>query len=494
VSYVTPPTTSIAALGIPLSPDASPVVSLTLYDATASDLYAEAISLAQTLFPDWNPVVGNTEVALLQSLSTIVAEEIFAINRLPLTVVQSLLLLAGVTPSAGSQATATAVFTLTDNTNGVTVLPGTTVQLQMSEGRIFTFATQQSMYLPPGTLVSPPIPIICTSYSATPNGTAAGTGLSLPTIGVLSVASIVLGSEVLGGADPESVQSWVNRGTQVLQRLSSTLITPSQFQQAALSSDPTVWRCQVTNNWDPTLDGGNGASALGNLTVSVYGKSNPLNPGSPSPVAADHKLALANLLNAQAQANLSVHVVDATVTAASVVAVVTRLANSDAASVELAVQQAVFGWMSSDTWMWDGAIRYMKLLDAIENAAGVDYASYVTLNGVSGDLELAGIAALANAAVVTVTVNDPAAAPSTTFTVNISGTYTGAATNAAVNAAVTTWATAAIASGTLLYTELVATVAQVAGVTTVTGATINGQIGDLTVIPSATVLGAVTFT
>jgi hypothetical protein len=73
------------------SPDIRNYVDLTVYDLQPTDIYDASVEYAATSLPEWRPVPGSVEDALLQAASFMTGELVGAINRLPSGVVEALL-------------------------------------------------------------------------------------------------------------------------------------------------------------------------------------------------------------------------------------------------------------------------------------------------------------------------------------------------------------------------------------------------------------------
>jgi hypothetical protein len=107
-------------------------------------------------------------------------------------------------------------------------------------------------------------------------------------------------------------------------------------------------------------------------------------------------------LDARAQANLAVQVIDPAITEVSVTVTVKALAGYDSAAVTTNVTALLEDYLSPDTWGWAATVRRNELIALIDRAEGVDYV--VTLDAPTTDVALAGAAPLADLGVVTVTV------------------------------------------------------------------------------------------
>jgi hypothetical protein len=222
------------------------------------------------------------------------------------------------------------------------------------------------------------------------NSTPAGTVLT-PVAPLTYVESAVLATPVVGGAGPETPDQWRARAVNVLARLVSTLVLPDHFTARALE-DPAVYRATTVDNWNIN------ATAYGHVTVAVLG------PGATVVPTAD-KTALQTAMEAQALANLAVHVVDATLTPVAVTVTVHRLRGFTTAAVVANVTAALAAYLSADAWPFASTVRRFELIATIDRAAGVDYVD--TMTTPAADIPLGGVGPLATLGAVAVTVIDP---------------------------------------------------------------------------------------
>lgn len=89
------------------SPDISQYVDLRVYDKDPTDILRTALTELQSRLPGWTPREDNTEVMLLEALAVEISEAVYAINRLPNSVMTALMRLYGIERDAGAFATTT---------------------------------------------------------------------------------------------------------------------------------------------------------------------------------------------------------------------------------------------------------------------------------------------------------------------------------------------------------------------------------------------------
>lgn len=369
------------------SPDLSPYNGLLVYDLDSVDLVNRALLDAVTKTPDWVPRDGNWEMVLLEACSLVAAEIVYAINRVPDATISGVLQLLGVTPSAGSQATATATFTLSDAL-GYTIPAGTAVALPVADGQV-QFTSNVDLTIPPGS-TSGTIGITSVDNTAEANGATAGTSLVLVD-SVPSVDTVALATDVSAGSDPETDADFISRGITRFARLNDTLVLPGHFTDEVIATFPQVERATTIDNWDADT----ASSTPGHVTVAVAG-------GGGASLSSGDKDAILADLQSKALVNLVVHVIDPDITVVDVTVSVHSAPGEDPGTVHDSIINTLRGYLSPDSWPWDATVRVNKLLNVIENVTGVDYVDTLTLP--ASDVALSGAAPLPAAGTILLTV------------------------------------------------------------------------------------------
>lgn len=365
--------------------DVSPYVDLTLYDVDVSELVDRALQDAVTKLPDWQPREGNTEVVLTEALALIVAELVYAINRIPPLTLEGLLALYGVSRGEGDPATGVVEFTLADSF-GHTIPAGTTMRVSAADtGEELMFATDDDLVISPGSTVGFAA-VTATESGSSGNGVTVGTMLELvDSIAYVDQVEVTTGTA--GGSDLETDTEFYNRGAIRLSRLVDTLVLAEHFTAAALE-DTNVGRAHTYDLYD-----GVGASVgtdVGHVTVVVTDDDG-------AALSAPIKTALHDVLAAQAVAGLTIHIIDPTYTTINVDVDISVLPGFDPAVVEAAVINALQGYLNPATWEWGTTVYLYELVSLIDQVEGVDRpATFVTpttdtvLTGDAGQLAQAG--------------------------------------------------------------------------------------------------------
>ncbi|HVL33900.1 MAG TPA: baseplate J/gp47 family protein [Actinomycetota bacterium] len=378
-----------------MSLDLSDYIDLTLNDADPDDLVARALELAQTVLPDWVPRTGNVEVALLEVLAVVAAENVYAINRVPEAVVEALLGLFGITRDAGQPPTADLTFTLSDDA-GHAIPAGTSARLILGgDFEPVTFTTDAELVIAPG-VDSGTVAATGNRNTIDANGFPAGTILELEDA-VAFVDVVELATDVTDGAAPEADIDFLDRGVTQLSRLVSTLVLPEHFTAAALVHT-FVARATTIDNFDASAVSGDPGDHAGHVSVYALGADGAM-------LSAGEKTTLDEDLEAKAMANIAVHIADPTITDVDVTVSVVRDPDYDPADVQAAIEAALETYLDPSNWAWSKVVRRNELISLIDHIEGVEYVQ--TLDEPAADVVLPGDAALAAAGTFTVTVNDP---------------------------------------------------------------------------------------
>lgn len=376
------------------SPDVSPYLDLALDDRDAGSLLDEALDLAGTLLPDWSPREGQTESLLLELLALQASEVIFALNRIPASVVEVLIKVFGVQRDDGAAATTTLQFTVNDLLGHV-IPAGTRVSLDLGEAVApVLFATDVALAIPAGQTTGQ-VSATANQAGSGPNGAAAGVPVALVDA-VAAVNAVATAAPVGGGRDLEPDATYFARALLAFTRLTSTLLRAADFEAYALAQ-PYVFRAKAIDLYNPTSGNAPGAD-VGHITVAVIGATGV-------PVSGANKAALAAAMLVGCSAGLTVHIIDATITAVAVTATVRRFAAYTAAAVTAAVTADLQAYLSPDTWEWSGTVRYNELIALLDRSAGVDFVVSITVP--AGDVQLLGYATLVTAGAIALTVQDP---------------------------------------------------------------------------------------
>lgn len=222
------------------------------------------------------------------------------------------------------------------------------------------------------------------------NGETVGSNEATATI-VLNGSAVLAWTAVTGAANYTVYRSTVAGGESTSPALvgtvSGTITTPTFTDTGTALTTGSVPATNTT--------GRAGASSPGYITIAVYGPNGPL--------TATQKADMQAQMDAAAQANLGISVIDPTVTTVNVTASVKAALGYLAADVQTAVQTALAAYLNVQSWPWSPMVYLNSLLTVIGNVAGVDHVISVTAP--AADVALPGIAPLASLGTATITVS-----------------------------------------------------------------------------------------
>lgn len=368
------------------SPDINPYLDVVLVDKDPQDIFSDALEEMKTRVPEWVPREGNIEVLLLEALSLVVAETVFAINSVPSTVTEALLRMHGIDRDEGLPPQATLRFHMS-STQGFTIPAGVSVRVELDEGlEPVVFTTQVDLDIPFGQDTGD---IVATGdrFTSEANGIGSTQGELLDSLIYVEYAEVV--SIATNGRDPESDNDYFDRAIQRFGRLSEALVIPSHFV-LAVSEYVDVKRALAVDNYDPAV-GPPGTNA-GHMTVAVYGDG--------VPVSEETKAIILTNLEASSVANLAVHLIDPTINTIDVSVTVKQLPGFDTVIVSANIEEAIRDYLNPSTWDWDASVRENELIYVVAGVEGVDYVESITPSVTS----LTGVAPLVEVNNVTVTV------------------------------------------------------------------------------------------
>lgn len=376
------------------SVDLREFIDLTPYDRTETELVDRAKTWAAVKFPGWNPPEGSLDLALIEAFAVVIAEDVYAVNRLPGALAEGIAALYGVARDQGAPPTTSVTFNFGDAL-GHAVLAGTRVRLVVGADQVVFVTDADAVAVAPATEAT--IGATAEGNTSVANGVAAGALLDALDM-LPDVDTVELAAGVGNGRDPEDQSAFLARFGAKLRLLVTTLVRAEQFTDFALT-DPAVSRATSIDKWDPTVPG----VVTGHVTVAVAGAGG-------AALSAPVKAALLAALQGAASADLAVHVIDPTITAVAITTTVRRFAGFTNEEVEANVTAALTAYLSPDTWgagedPWPATVYRNELLSLLDAVEGVD--RVVSLTVPAGDAALAGIAPLADLGALAVTVQAP---------------------------------------------------------------------------------------
>jgi hypothetical protein len=354
------------------SPDFSQYVDLTLYDVEPQDVYSAALTYAQTALPEFIPVIGTVEDAVLQATSYMTYILAAGINRIPNGVMEGIIKLMGFSRNEATFATGSALFTLSVNT-GTTIPEGTIIAYTTTidnEVVAYSFATTTDTIVPSGS------DTVSIAIEATEEGqypTLLDTQQMILISSVPTILEVSLDADIVNGINSETDAQYFDRAAQFLSSINTSLATKRQLVNYIAANYPTV---NISAVYDTTNSAGNllfaTAAAPGYVTIAVAQSDG-------TALGSTIKNALQADVAGKAIAGLNVGVIDITTFSCSIAVSIAVVSGYTPATVQASVADAIESYISPLGWDQEQTINPNKIVALIAVLPGVGYVSSVTL-------------------------------------------------------------------------------------------------------------------
>lgn len=302
--------------------------------------------------------------------------------------------IARIPPNDAVRAATTVTFRAKD-TNGPYLVPaGTEVNLRAADGTTIPFRTTVDATIPNGATTVTPVTIVAVDGGTDANDLATFATVTQTFAWAGSPVVIVLAPSG-GGTDAETDDDYEDRLADLLSLPSRTLAHPANFEVFA-RNQPGIERALAINNYTPGPPASD--AAPGHITVF------PIDPGGGT-LTDPEKVALLADIREVTLNNLIPHVADPTYTVVEVEFTGVCESGEDEVAVEARAEAAVLEFLDPAVWASPGIddprgwedrpiVRYQDVSHVLNSVEGFDYHTALTINGVAGDLELDGPAAL----------------------------------------------------------------------------------------------------
>jgi hypothetical protein len=354
------------------SPDFSQYVDLTLYDVEPQDVYTAALTYAQTALPEFIPVIGTVEDAVLQATSYMTYILAAGINRIPNGVMEGIIKLMGFSRREATFATGSALFTLSVNT-GTTIPEGTIIAYTATvDGQViaYSFSTVTDTIVPFGD------DTVSIAIEATEPGkypVLLDTQEMILISSVPSILEVSLDADIVNGLDSETDVEYFDRASQFLSSTSTSLATKRQLANYISVNYPTI---NISSVYDTTNSAGArlfaDSAEPGYITIAVA-QSDGTSVGS---TLKDELLAD---IEDKAIAGLDIGVIDLTTFSCSIAVTIAVVSGYTPATVQASVATAIESYISPLGWDQGQTINPNKIVALIAVIPGVGYVSSVTL-------------------------------------------------------------------------------------------------------------------
>jgi hypothetical protein len=354
------------------SPNFSQYVDLTLYDVEPQDVYSAALTYAQTALPEFIPVIGTVEDAVLQATSYMTYILAAGINRVPNGLMEGIIKLMGFSRREATFATGSALFTLSVNT-GTTIPEGTIIAYTTTidnEVVAYSFATTTDTIVPSGS------DTVSIAIEATEEGqypTLLDTQQMILISSVPTILEVSLDADIVNGINSETDAQYFDRAAQFLSSINTSLATKRQLVNYIAANYPTV---NISAVYDTTNSAGNllfaTAAAPGYVTIAVAQSDG-------TALGSTIKNALQADVAGKAIAGLTVGVIDITTFSCSIAVSIAVVSGYTPANVQASVADAIESYISPLGWDQEQTINPNKIVALIAVLPGVGYVSSVTL-------------------------------------------------------------------------------------------------------------------
>lgn len=354
------------------SPDFSQYVDLTLYDVEPQDVYSAALTYAQTALPEFIPVIGTVEDAVLQATSYMTYILAAGINRVPNGLMEGIIKLMGFSRREATFATGSALFTLSVNT-GTTIPEGTIIAYTTTidnEVVAYSFATTTDTIVPSGS------DTVSIAIEATEEGqypTLLDTQQMILISSVPTILEVSLDADIVNGINSETDAQYFDRAAQFLSSINTSLATKRQLVNYIAANYPTV---NISAVYDTTNSAGNllfaTAAAPGYVTIAVAQSDG-------TALGSTIKNALQADVAGKAIAGLTVGVIDLSSFSCSIAVSIAVVSGYTPANVQASVADAIESYISPLGWDQEQTINPNKIVALIAVLPGVGYVSSVTL-------------------------------------------------------------------------------------------------------------------
>ncbi len=354
------------------SPDFSQYVDLTLYDVEPQDVYSAALTYAQTALPEFIPVIGTVEDAVLQATSYMTYILAAGINRIPNGVMEGIIKLMGFSRREATFATGSALFTLSVNT-GTTIPEGTIIAYTTTvdgETVAYSFATTVDTIVPSG---SDTVSIALEATEVGQYPTLLNTQQMILISSVPTILEVSLDADIVNGINSETDAQYFDRAAQFLSSTTTSLATKRQLSNYIAVNYPTI---NISAVYDTTNSAGNllfaTAAAPGYVTIAVAQSDG-------TALGSTIKNALQADIAGKAIAGLNVGVIDLATFSCSIAVSIAVVSGYTPATVQASVATAIESYISPLGWDQEQTINPNKIVALIAVLPGVGYVSSVTL-------------------------------------------------------------------------------------------------------------------
>lgn len=364
--------------------DFSPYVNMRLYDKQPSDIYLNALEIAQMNIPQFELRVGTVEDAIFQAMAYMTSLSVTHINALPNRLMEGILSMMGMQRIQGSNATVTVDVELASY-SGTTVTTGTTFvhetsifgEVVQTYYQVVGAVTIDSVEQDPEAEPATPLPVGSVQLMAMDIGPVPtiveGDSLTIININT-QINSVTAWGDFSQGEDEEGDGEFLARGVTVLSALSDALVTANQIEKYIASNFSAVKRVKAYDLTDADLDSAIDADdAPGYATAYVYGDNTEIN--------ILQRLQIQKDVNDKTSAGLAVRIAPSRIVSASLSASVEIPSSYSVLSASTSIVSALKSYISPLYFPYtDTSIRGNAIVGMLSKLPSVLYVSNVEIS------------------------------------------------------------------------------------------------------------------
>lgn len=360
---------------------------------TDPDLLAQDVfEYIQTFYPNWLPNDGNLDVRIISAIARMAAESRDVISDVPTTIFRYFgTNLVNLPSLDGVAATINLTFTARDNA-GYTIPAQTMVQATDNDGNLSFWQTIADAIIPPASTSITPVPALATETGTAFNSLSFSAGQVVLVDSLAFISTVVSVGATTGGEDSETDADYLNRLREDLTILSPKPIVPTDFAIMAKNFSG-VARALAVDGYDNVANTYNNAKTISVFVVDSAG----LAPPSPTLDA------IQALLQSLREANFIIYVIGPYYASVTTQYTATKLAGFVAADVKASVDANIQAFLSPSTWgtprvsdaantgnTWTNKriIRLSEVNAVIQDTAGVDSVTSLTIVGAAADYDM----------------------------------------------------------------------------------------------------------
>jgi hypothetical protein len=213
-------------------------------------LVQDIFSYIQSKQPQWTPSDGNLDVWIIRAIADKAAENRIIASDVPDDIFGTMgASLFAIPPGDEVSATGNTTWTLLDNL-GHTIPAGIYIGIRDTNGDLHTFITLNNVIVAPGDTTTAIGEVTIQAVDPGVDGNDLTGTVELITV-IDWVVSVAIVGSTAGGADAETMPTYLNRLTRKLQSLSTVPILPADFANAALDAEAGAFRAVAIDLYNP---------------------------------------------------------------------------------------------------------------------------------------------------------------------------------------------------------------------------------------------------